>query len=400
MATVKFLQFSDLHLGARLAWLPRDRRAERRREQQRALERAVEIAIDRRVHAILVPGDLFDDVHVDAENLAVAIDAFRATHCPPVFIAPGNHDPYSESSATWGDRMLAARSLHWPAHVHIFGSPHWTSVRMDDLPVRVWGRSFTPGMASTARPLAAEALATFEAPSPTELQVAVFHGSLEGRTPPGQHSTAPFTLEEAAQAPFAWMAVGHYHGPLVNAHFGYAGSLVALDATETGGRGALEVKIEVGAGPATAAVEALEVDPRRAHAIDVDVTGAASADQIDRRIAAGLERAGMRDQDFAKVRLTGRLAHGVAWSSPGDDVSRRYWHVRADASALRPDWDLDRLRQASDETTEGRFARVLLERLDSESDPGERATIERALYYGLDAFRLGEVAPKWEEIGS
>ena len=51
-------------------------------------------------------------------------------------------------------------------------------------------------------------------------------------------------------------------------------------------------------------------------------------------------------------------------------------------------------------TTEGRFARVLLEQLDRETDPEARTTIERALYYGLDAFRLREVAPLWEEIGA
>ena len=60
----------------------------------------------------------------------------------------------------------------------------------------------------------------------------------------------------------------------------------------------------------------------------------------------------------------------------------------------------DALRAQSDETTEGRFAHVLLERLDHETDPEARATIERALYYGLDAFRLREVAPAWEEIGA
>ena len=137
MATVKFLQISDLHLGARFAWLTPERRAERRREQQRALEGAVRLAIERGVDAILIPGDLFDGVEIDAENLAVAIHSFRMTGCPPVFIAPGNHDPYSESSPTWSPRLLAARGLRWPAHVHVFADPHWSSVRLEE---RVWRR--------------------------------------------------------------------------------------------------------------------------------------------------------------------------------------------------------------------------------------------------------------------
>ena len=73
--------------------------------------------------------------------------------------------------------------------------------------------------------------------------------------------------------------------------------------------------------------------------------------------------------------------------------------MRVDTAGLRPDYDLEALRRGSDETTEGRVARVLLEQLDRETDPEARATIERAVYYGLDAFRLREVTPMWEEIG-
>ncbi len=399
MATVKFLQISDLHLGARFAWLPREHRAERRREQQRALERAVHLAIERGVDAILVPGDLFDDVLVDAENLAFAIHAFRATGCPPVFITPGNHDPWSDTSATWSPRMLAARDLKWPAHVHLFTSPQWTDVRLEHLAVRVWGRCFVPGMASTERPLGAEARTAVGVLPPTELNIGVFHGSLEGHCPPGQKLVAPFSLDEVQAAPFAWMAVGHYHKALSHPHFAYSGSALALDATETGGHGALEVRIEFGSGPPKATIDAIELDTRKAWTLEADVSEAASADQLDGRILDALNRAGAGDRDFAKVRLTGRLTHGVRWSAPGGELAGRVWNLRVDATALRPDWNLDALRHASDETTEGRFARVLIEQLDAEQDPEQRATIERALYYGLDAFRLREVQPAWEEIG-
>src|SRR5690348_8684949 len=126
LATVRFLQISDLHLGAPFSWLTRERRQERRREQQRALEQAVQLAIDRGVHAILIPGDLFDTVDPDAETLAFATHAFRVPQCPPVFIAPGNHDPYSDGSIIWNPRLLAARGLAWPEHVQVFASPRWS----------------------------------------------------------------------------------------------------------------------------------------------------------------------------------------------------------------------------------------------------------------------------------
>jgi len=65
---------------------------------------------------------------------------------------------------------------------------------------------------------------------------------------------------------------------------------------------------------------------------------------------------------------------------------------------VRPDHDLDALRAGEGRTTEERFARDLLARIDAETDPEQRVTLERALYYGLDAFRVREVVPQWEEV--
>src|SRR5512140_2963648 len=109
MAVARFLQVSDLHLGRPFGWLPAERRAERRSDQRRTLERLVREAIERGAHGILIPGDLFDQEGVDAEMLAFALHAFDLAGCPPVFIAPGNHDPFSETSPTWSRRLLEAR---------------------------------------------------------------------------------------------------------------------------------------------------------------------------------------------------------------------------------------------------------------------------------------------------
>src|SRR5438874_9470349 len=99
MALARFLQIADLHLGRPFAWLPPVRREQRRRDQQSALEQIVKHAIERDVHAILVPGDLFDGVPVDTGSLTFAVRAFSVPGCPPVFIAPGNHDPASTDNA-------------------------------------------------------------------------------------------------------------------------------------------------------------------------------------------------------------------------------------------------------------------------------------------------------------
>jgi hypothetical protein len=260
------------------------------------------------------------------------------------------------------------------------------------------------------RPLAHATLDGVFEKAPDMLDVAIFHGSLEGRVPPGQKITAPFSLAEVEASPFAYHAVGHYHArseiqqePVAGAvstgvRLAYAGSPVALDYNESGEHGALEVSIRFDHDRRVVGVNTARLDRRRMLTTEVDVTGCASAEQIDRRILHAFAAAGVNEKDFTRLALTGRLAPGVRWTAPGAEVFARAFHVRWDKGGVRPDYDLDALRAGDGRTTEQRFARELLGRIDAEADAAQRAVLARALYYGLDAFRVREVIPQWEEV--
>jgi len=400
----RFLQISDLHLGAPLGWLPPDAREMRRRDQRYALEAAVRAAIERRADAMLVPGDLFDRDRVDAETMAFALHAFDAPGCPPVFIAPGNHDAWFEGSPCWSPRLLQARGWSWPAHVHVFTSPAWTAWPLANTDVRVWGRAFAAGTAPDARPLAAPPVVDGD---PRFVHVALIHGSREGACPAWQDLTAPFSEAEALQSPFTYVAAGHYHVPSQimepgpageTTRLAYAGSGIALNLSETGPHGALDVCIERTPEGMRATATQVPLDPRKVYALDVEVSGASSAEEVDRRVRTVLEAAGATERDMASVRLSGRLVNGVRFGGPGPELSGCVFHLRLDLGRLRPGYNLDAYRHGDPVTTEARYARTMLERIDGEPDPEMRALLERALYYGLDAIRHGEVVPAYEEI--
>lgn len=409
MAVVRFLQVSDLHLGRPFGWLPADRRPERRADQRRALERVVREAIERGVHAILIPGDLFDLEGADAETIAFAPNAFRVAGCPPVMIAPGNHDPWSPDSHNWSPRLLKARGVAWPEHVHVFSTAE-CSMKELDTPggVRIWGRCFTSNGISTERPLSEAALRRVTPGDSKGVEVALFHGSREGQCPPGQKMTAPFSDEEAQRAPFAYIAAGHYHTGSRLASSGeksggvkvaYSGSAVALDTTETGMHGALEVRIEYGFRQPFVEIEFVELDKRKVFDLTADVSGASCPEEIDRRVQKACDQAGVSENDIASVRIKGRLVNGVRYTGPGPDLRARTFYLRVDLRGARPDYDLEAFMMRGPRTTEERFACALLEKLVEEKDPARRAVLESAIYYGLDAFRLREVVPAYEEIG-
>src|SRR5439155_21181854 len=73
---------------------------------------------------------------------------------------------------------------------------------------------------------------------------------------------------------------------------------------------------------------------------------------------------------------------------------RTFW-VRIDASAVRPDYDLDAYRRGEGRTTEEKFARSLLAEIDASTDVERKRVLEEALYYGLDALHMGDVAPRY-----
>lgn len=423
MAVATFLQISDLHLGRPFHWLPADRRAERRADQRRALERAVRESIERGVSAILIPGDLFDAEGADAETMAFALGAFAVTGCPPVYITPGNHDPWSEASPIWSPRLLAARGWAWPEHVHVFTTAGWSPKPLPGVEgVNVWGRAFTSNAKGTERPLAEGSIILPSSADALGMDVALFHGSLEGSLPAGQKLTAPFTEKEIENSPFSYHAVGHYHAPVrherkaasttstssrgnsgvasAGVRLAYAGSAVALDVTESGSHGALEVRIEYGKRQPFIEVEPVELDRRKVWEVKADVSGASSAEQVDRRILRALDEIGATDKDLALVRVSGRLHKGVRYGAPGADLKERFFHVRLDLKNVRPDYDLDAYRRNDPTTTEERFARSLLDKIAATENAEEKALLERALYYGLDAFRLREVVPSYEELGA
>ncbi len=111
------------------------------------------------------------------------------------------------------------------------------------------------------------------------------------------------------------------------------------------------------------------------------------------------DQAGVGESDLATVRLKGRLVNGVRYSGPSSELRSRLFFLRVDLRGVRPDYDLEAYMMRGPRTTEERFACALLEKLVEEKEPARRALLESAIYYGLDAFRLRQVVPSYEEMG-
>jgi DNA repair exonuclease SbcCD nuclease subunit len=310
-----FLQLSDVHLGRPFTWLPAPLAEKRRADQRDILWRAVKLAIDRKLGAILIVGDLFDGEVADRETIARAVECVSQDGCPPVFIAPGNHDCFSRSTFYYDNRRLsAAGQAPWPAHVTIFDSPKFTGAAVpgrDD--VRIWGRCVHENVDSSERVLVDDRPELDD----SRLHVMMLHGSRDGFLPPGKRLTAPFNDKELLAWGADYAALGHYHRPATIAdeegvvRASYAGSPLALAIDETGPRHVQVVTVERNSLHRRVDIELLALDRRRLHRLEVDVTSVGSPDALTAKIHDALETSLVGKDDLAIVTLTGRTRPGV-----------------------------------------------------------------------------------------
>lgn len=95
--TVRILHTSDWQLGMK-RWFLGEEAGPRYQEARLAvIERMLDLAVTASCSAVVVAGDVFDDNLVDDRTWRRAVDILRRSPVP-VFLLPGNHDPYDPAS--------------------------------------------------------------------------------------------------------------------------------------------------------------------------------------------------------------------------------------------------------------------------------------------------------------
>jgi len=398
-------QFSDLHLGAstsggRLA-LPARKAEQRRHEHRACLERFAQHVREARPDMVLMPGDLFDSSEPTIDDLNFLIAMVNLMGPTPVFIAPGNHDAYEPSSG-YNPRSALYHSRgggpKWGGHVHLFTSESFQTLPMPHHPeVTVTGAAYCRHTAESRRPLA-------ELPAPPDegCHLLLFHGAQQGyRGPSDEPEVLPFTAEELEAAGYAYAAIGHYHhgrpvlgsgGRVLGA---YAGAPFAASLRDEGMGRWLEVEIEPGQPLGEEALHWHQCDNRVVRRVEMDLTGLSDSSALGHRLDALLGEAEAAEGDIVYVALRGRLARGVDFQ-PGPALRERFFHAVVDDSAVEPDYDIDLDAPLPEEpglaaTSEEIYCWRMHKRYLETSDEEERRCIKQALFYGLDALKLGEV---------
>jgi DNA repair exonuclease SbcCD nuclease subunit len=261
---MKILHIADIHLDRTFA---AGQGVRRRGELRDALSHALELGADRRVDAICIAGDAYEHETVSEDTAAFLRDRLGEAEVP-VLIAPGNHDPFLPGSVWERGR--------WPENVRIFRHDRMEAAELSER-VIVWGAAFT------ARHCSASALTGWTAPVDGRAHLLLLHAALTGEQWADEPAHRPVTRRQLAESGVSYAMLGHFHDGRADELICYPGSPEPLGWGERAGRHAAAI-LTVSADGCDC--ELVEIARRRYAEETVPADGAASSDEIERRVAA------------------------------------------------------------------------------------------------------------------
>ena len=354
----RIIHGADFHLDSPFTGLPPEKARQRRRESRELLEKLGELAKKEQAELVLLSGDLFDGERVYPETVERLRAVLGGMGCP-VFIAPGNHDPYTSRSP------YAAG--HWPDNVHIFRSAQIEAVELPELNCVVYGCAFT-GPERTD-----QALSGFAAPADGRLHLMCLHGDMGAM----ESAYGPITREQAAASGLAYLALGHIHqysgvNRTGNTAWAYPGCPEGRGFDELGDKGVLAGTVEKGG----AQLRFVPLCRRRYHIIPVDVTGQ------DPRAALEAALPETAEEDVCRFILTGESGGVDLPALETAFVPRCYvLQLRDDTRPTEDIW-----ARAGEDTLRGLFLGEMRRRYDDAAgNEEERRKIALAVRFGLAA---------------
>jgi len=362
----RILHIADVHLDMAFRGVEPRSGVHRRKQLQAAFERALRLAVERRVDAVAIAGDLYEDGRAGPDRAAYLRRVLGELDPIRVFVSPGNHDPHTPTSVY---RQMSPL----PSNVVVFGRRRFEKVALAD-GIALWG--FGHERALDRDP----AIGAFRCDGPGT-HLLLFHGSDLDAMPPGKEAVAPFSGAEIERAGAAHAMLGHYHGMLRGPHHAYPGSLEPHNFSQDGRHTAALITIEDGR------VGAEYLDQNRVRYVDeaFDITPFGDRAGLEAGIRARLAQ--IVDEPgsvFCRLRLVGEAAPSLdvdVEELEGELASHYEGTVLVEEFAV---FDLAAaLREGR--TVRAEFVRAMQDRI-AKADASTRPLLERALRYGLLAF--------------
>lgn len=389
---MKFVHCADVHIGMEFA-LNRLRSRQRKAEILQSFLRIVEYCRDEEVDILLIAGDLFDSENVEEAVVQQIKDAFSTIPATDIYIAPGNHDPYTITSPYRQDR--------WSDNVTIFcGTPRVIENR--EKGYRIWGCGFE-NCYVTDRLLMGVRL-----PKDELINIGILHGQLVGKS--GKSEYNAITDEDIEKSGIDYLALGHVHKQtrvqrIGDTLYAYSGTIEGQGFDEDGIKGFYTGELsKLLLGRHELITEYVSTSRRRYYHVNVDVSGAADRAEVVDRICRAAQSVTEDDaftvllsenrveDNLYKITLTGDIGEEAAVSVEelSAQLSGKFFYIKVrDNTRLLIDYE----ELAKENSLKGMYTARMLDGIRAQEQAGNEkgaSLYRKALELGIRAFD-GEV---------
>ncbi len=367
--SVKILHCADLHLGSSYSNLSPEKRDIRKYETMESFNAIIDLCIKEKIDILLAAGDIFDTPNPLRDVVKDVLNGLSRLEKTRVFIAPGNHDPYTSVYSEY----------EFPANVHIFKDPECVTV--ESVGARVYGAGFADRFQRESL------MKGLRADSGEYINLCVMHGDLNVSS----SEYNPISAEDIKNSGFNYTALGHIHmysgikreGAAV---YAYSGTNEGHGFDETGGKGVIIGEVT----KAGANLRFLPMNKRKYFNLSIDVSGAYS----DESAAETIKKAVLATDDepqkhFYKITMTGKTDKDCRLNpaTVSRVLKRDGYDICEVSDRTAPDYNIDELARQID--IRGIFTRIMLEKAEGADSDEDREIYQSALRTGLRAFDGG-----------
>lgn len=363
---LKFIHTADVHIDSAFTARFTVNQARRlRADILKSFARIIDLAKDADI--LLIAGDLFETRRPASDAVSYVKRKFAEIPHTKVFIAAGNHDPYTE------DSVYANENLG--ENVHIF-STEAECVSLPELNTRVYGISFSRPHFDYTLPL----------PDIIKIDgifdIMVMHADLVSAG--GKSNYNPVCENAIAECGADYLALGHVHDRSEiklcgRTRYAYSGVPQGRGFDELGECGCYLLTWD---GEYVKA-EFVKTCVRKMLEISVDISSAQDAMHISEMVCGAVESAGNKE-DFFKILLSGRVKPGIFNTdfliSELNEVSS-YTDI---TDKTLPLYDIGTLSKQN--SLSGEFVRIMLKKMRKNAD----GRYEEAMYEGLEVLLGGD----------
>ncbi|WP_160678529.1 DNA repair exonuclease [Clostridium sp. C8-1-8] len=374
MNKIKILHCSDLHFDTPFSDLPIDVSEQRKEELQETFSSVIELANKEGVDAVLLAGDIFDNLRVRKSTLDFLRRRFESIPNVDIFISPGNHDPVNSRSFY--------KMIEWPSNVHIFDSG-FSSYVIKDKNVVVYGAGFTTNYIKKSMLMDFKILEEHK----NFIKLMVLHGEVAASNSLNEYN--PITVEDIGNSSMNYIALGHKHqfSEIKRSRdtlYAYCGCPEGRGFDELGQKGIIIGEI----GEGYSDLRFVPMNKRSYNIQNINVANITNYEDIKIRVLEAINKES-REKDLYKIVLTGEIEEefNLDIEILTNKLSEYFYFVKVEDSTKIK---LNVNEVTVENSIKGIFAKKLIEKLGS-CEEEEKDIYELALKFGIQSLSEGEI---------